>query len=482
MYQVWRVLFLFLVVVASVRGADDVWLVGGGYDVRNSEAEIEQNVLWIRRILQGQVPSARLHIYFTDGDDPWPDVKVWRPAPDSTASMQPLARVFDTYYLNGESFRNHQVPDVEGKSTADVVSRGLSRDISQLRAGDDGLLIYLGHGSEGEVKQGGNRLDLWGNSELTASDLQALFAAAEPGVRLRFVLTQCYAGGFYRLVEASSAAGSGNTRGERCGFMAVPADEPAEGCTAAMDNGDYRGYSTYFFAALQGRNRDGSPLLVVPDRNGDGRVTLLEAHLYALRAARSTDLPLATSEQFLLRWSPWYLPLLRVNNESDNAYRQIAGQLADDLEQEDVSVSGASARRSYRKQLERDMHRLDVEQQRLQASIADARSRIRALIEMRWPETLVAHTQAYREFLQHKLGSVQAFILSHPDYAQLKSDQDAYWVLDGQILEQERRLRQVDRLEHLQALARLRDGLRQYGSETARAAYEQLRHCEDQPL
>jgi hypothetical protein len=482
MLRVSRVFLLLLLLSASVRAADDVWLVGGGYDVRNSEAEIEQNVLWIQRILQGQLPNARLHIYFTDGSDPWPDVKVWRPAPDTTASMQPLARVFDTYYLNGESFRNHQVPDVEGKSTADAVLRGLSRDISQLGPGDHGLLIYLGHGSEGEGGQSGNRLDLWGRSELTARDLHALFAAAGPGVQLRFVLTQCYAGGFYRLVEASGVSGAQAIRGDRCGFMAVPADEPAEGCTAGMDNGDYRGYSTYFFAALQGRNRDDSPLTVAPDRNGDGRVTLLEAHLYALQAARSTDLPLATSEQFLMNWSPWYLPLLPVKNQSDNAYRQIAEQLADKLEQESVTISGTRASESYRTQLEHEMDRLQDEQERLQASIADMRSHMRAMIETRWPQVLVGHTQAYREFLQHDLEAVQAFILSHPEYPQLKSAQDAYWVLDRQILEQERRLRQLDRLEHLQTLARLRDGLRQYGGKTARAAYEQLLDCEDQPL
>jgi hypothetical protein len=60
--------------------------------------------------------------------------------------------------------------------------------------------------------------------------------------------------------------------------------------------------------------------------------------------------------------------------------------------------------------------------------------------------------------------------------------QDAYWVLDRQILEQERRLRQVDRIEHLRNLARLRASLRQYGSKAARAAYDRLLKCEDQPL
>ena len=482
MSLVCRTLLVVVLLVDPVQAADEVWLVGGGYDVRNSEAEIEQNVLWIQRIVQERAPDARLHVYFTDADDPWPDVKVWRPAPDGVGSMQPLARVFDTYYLNGESFRNHRVPKVEGKATAEAVSHGLSRDISHLHAGDHGLLIYLGHGSQGEVEQGGNRLDLWGNSELTASDLQALFSAAEPGVQLRFVLTQCYAGGFYRLVEASGVSGSEDTRAERCGFMAVPADEPAEGCTAGLDNGDYRGYSSYFFAALEGRNRDDAALLAAPDRNGDGQVTLLEAHLYALRAARSTDLPLATSEQFLLDWSPWYLPLLPVKDEVDNAYRQIAAQLADDLEQENAWLLGVEPEGSARTALAREMDRLQAEQQKIQASITDIRLRLRAALEARWPEVLVGHTQAYREFLERDLGSAQAYILSHPDYPQLKMQQDAYWALDRQILAQERRLRQLDRIEHLQTLARLRDSLRRYGSEAARAAYERLRKCEDQPL
>ena len=208
----------------------------------------------------------------------------------------------------------------------------------------------------------------------------------------------------------------------------------------------------------------------------------MEAHLYALRAARSTDLPLATSEQFLLDWSPWYLPLLPVKDEVDNAYRQIAAQLADDLEQENAWLLGVEPEGSARTALAREMDRLQAEQQKIQASITDIRLRLRAALEARWPEVLVGHTQAYREFLERDLGSAQAYILSHPDYPQLKMQQDAYWALDRQILAQERRLRQLDRIEHLQTLARLRDSLRRYGSEAARAAYERLRKCEDQPL
>ena len=43
-----------------------------------------------------------------------------------------------------------------------------------------------------------------------------------------------------------------------------------------------------------------------PDLDGDGQVSLYEAHLYALRAGESADLPRSTSEAFLERWQPWY--------------------------------------------------------------------------------------------------------------------------------------------------------------------------------
>lgn len=67
----------------------------------------------------------------------------------------------------------------------------------------------------------------------------------------------------------------------RCGFAAESADRLSEGCSASIEVGDYRDYTTYFFAALSGRHRSYQPLERSPDRDRDGYVTLHEAHVHA---------------------------------------------------------------------------------------------------------------------------------------------------------------------------------------------------------
>ena len=95
---------------------------------------------------------------------------------------------------------------------------------------------------------------------------------------VRFVFTQCYAGAFARLAPGPD--------GNRCGFLAESEDREAEGCAAGVDAGDYRDYTTYFFAALSGRTRLGGLLPVNPDLDGDGQVSLYEAHLVCVACGR----------------------------------------------------------------------------------------------------------------------------------------------------------------------------------------------------
>ena len=60
----------------------------------------------------------------------------------------------------------------------------------------------------------------------------------------------------------------------RCGFFATVHDRKAAGCTADIDEANYQEYSTYFFAALRGKTRTGTPI-TPPDYDGDGRVSPL---------------------------------------------------------------------------------------------------------------------------------------------------------------------------------------------------------------
>jgi hypothetical protein len=100
----------------------------------------------------------------------------------------------------------------------------------------------------------------------------------------------------------------------------------------------------------------------------------------------------------------------------------------------------------------------------------------------RWPEAGSGYTNNFRHFLNEQLGAAQAFILSRPDYAELKRGQDEYWEIDARMLEAERRLTSFERVAHLLELGRRHRLLETTGDDQARARYAWLLECESEPL
>src|SRR5690606_11213060 len=136
-----------------------------------------------------------------------------------------------------------------------------------------------GHGSYEPQHPVDNAFRLWGETRYSAKDLNALLRKAPDGSNIRFVTPQCFSGAFMRSVfndpESPSAT---DIMPQHCGFASVPENKVSEGCTPAIDVGDYRDYTTYFLAAIDGKTRTGAQLNRNPDIDRDGRVSLLEAH------------------------------------------------------------------------------------------------------------------------------------------------------------------------------------------------------------
>ena len=177
--------------------ADYVWLIGGGYDPNSSQAQIEQNVLWVSRLLK-TIPGARTQrIYFDDGDNPANDVREQMPL--RTASLEPLRRLFAHGHVAGYRYRNHAIPRVDGGTEHTALVANLEREIAGLRPGDRLLIVFNGHGSRNRRDSKGNRLWLWNNTSLDVREFDTLLARVPPVVPVRFVFTQCYAGAFARL-------------------------------------------------------------------------------------------------------------------------------------------------------------------------------------------------------------------------------------------------------------------------------------------
>src|SRR4029453_14151341 len=89
----------------------------------------------------------------------------------------------------------------------------------------------------------------------------------------------------------------GAAPGNRCGFFASTWDRPANGCDPDPERGRQEGYSLHFLEAPRGQDRAGAPVAGL-DLDGDGKVSLLEAHTRARIASRSLDVPPPTSERW----------------------------------------------------------------------------------------------------------------------------------------------------------------------------------------
>ncbi len=470
-----RGMFAALLLISDPSpAADHVWLIGGGPNLENSQAQIEQNVLWAREVIANAPGERVIHVYFTDGDNPAKDITEWRRPGDAPATLQPLARVFDSYWTNGEHYRNHRLGKVAGGTQAGLLSSALTREFKALGPGDRALIVFNGHGTHDSRDPSRNTISLWNSTQMTVRDMDGLLSHLHPEVMVRFVFTQCYSGAFSQLARAGT---------NRCGFLAEAEDQPAEGCSASVDLGDYQDYSTYFLAALAGMDRQGNPLVADPDRDGSGAVTLREAHLYTLLASGSSDLPRSTSEVYLEQWLPWYLRWAKwlsqdaAKNEYAGLFRELAAT-ADLGPRKDLASELQT--RGHRLGVERN--RLEREQRRLSREIPVLRDAMEQEVLERWPEAGHVHTANYRRFLERDLSEAQHHIITHEHYGKLAAKQNKYWELEQALIENERAITRFERIRRLAHLARVRALFEDFATAEQKRRYQRLLACEEQQL
>ncbi|HEY0132592.1 MAG TPA: hypothetical protein VGB85_00895 [Nannocystis sp.] len=157
------------------------------------------------------------------------------------------------------------------------------------------LLLYLaGHGQAGE-RLADASIELWGQVPLSARELAELLDGRPRP--LRVVMTSCFSGGFAELVFTGADASKKPAAPGRCGLFATTAEREASGCDPNPDRAAQEGYGMHFLNALGGRDRAGQPAEI--DLDGDGRVSLLEAHARARSASAGIDVPTTTSERWL---------------------------------------------------------------------------------------------------------------------------------------------------------------------------------------
>lgn len=462
---------------------NNVWIIAGGPNPSSSQAQIEYNVKWVLDSLNKSPEDYTTHVYFTHGGQDSEDIVEWRKDEDDASSMYVWSRIFGDYSKSRKFYRKNTLLKIDASTERDVLLSRLPKEFSALETPDVATIIYNGHGLRNEQDAGKNSLRLWNNSGVTAREFETLLGNIKPQVPVRFVFTQCYSGGFERLVHPNGDDVLALARGQRCGFFAESESEKAEGCSASIETGDYRDYTTYMFAALSGSDRAGSLIKDNVDLDHDGVLSLFDGHLYALSHAYNSDLPRSTSESFLEKWLPWYLRWLPAPLADENIYGELATALATqmDLPVERIAMLTALAKKKFA--LKALRNKLEDEQEENAALIGHLQRKIQNAVYMRWPAAKLKHTNRYLDFLQQDIQEAQAFITKQSGYIDLLTLQQRQLDIENvELLDVDREITQLNKLLRLRNLQRIRYLFSQYASQQEQRWYKQLRQCEALPL
>lgn len=292
-----------LIVMTSfqfARGENFVLTIGGGYEPSGNQASLEKNVLLFQRVLAGQDGRVARHdVFFADGGDKGKDLQVHDPSQVPLPNRL-MAEFFGSTRDLGLTYRNHRVPGVRGATTPTNIKKWFADVGPQMRPGDKLTIYVTAHGDESRDNDDeyNTSIAMWDKTSMKVPQLARLLDGLDPAVDVVVVMVQCYTGGFSHLIYRGGDPSLGISPQKRVGFFATVHDRPAAGCTPSVDEADYVEYSTYFWAAIAGKDRMGQPI-ERPDYDGDGRVSLEEAHAYTILNAITIDVPVKTSGEYL---------------------------------------------------------------------------------------------------------------------------------------------------------------------------------------
>jgi hypothetical protein len=465
----------------AASGQQSLLLFGGGPVPMESEVSIEKNVVWIDELMRDR-PFAYRETLFAGGPEGPRDVILHLPDDPQVQRWLPLARVYGKQHAARSVFRRNVVPGNAGAAIVEAVENALERAVGALGPGDGLFLVYNGHGSFDGGDRSRNALRLWGESRLDVQQFAELLEGAPAGATVRFFLPQCFSGAFTRSILAMPEDPElADVARNRCGFVAVPDYQESEGCTPGVDVGEYRDYSTFFFAALAGRTRLGAPLERDPDTDGDGVVSLREAHDYAFTEGLSADMPQRTSEYLLELWAPDWARWLTVGAvPADKVYLPLAARLAQKLNlTRDDPRAWAREALARRQAAEATISALAAERTKWMREEREIRTELRRRFEREWPNAAVPHAVAFEVFVAEELTPALAWIMAQPEYPTLAALQDRIEQSELEILEVQREAAQYIRVRRAVYVATLRAQFSRSASQSQREAYLAIAGCEE---
>ena len=255
--------------------------VAGGGAPDYNEIALEKNVLYFQRSLSKMgFPPNLASFFFANGND-----------------GQRTVRYLDS--KGRERFKSPEISNLTGAANYGN-TQGWFEAIAQADKPCPAFFYFTGHGAHNKDNEDNNWLVLWEEAFVSVKDVAGWLDPLPADQPFVTMMAQCYSGSFANLIYENGDPQQPVALQTRCGFFATVASRPSVGCTAAVNEADYKDYSSSFFAGLTGRDRVGNSVASA-DYNQDGKVSYAEAHAFAKVDEETTDWPISTVEAWLQR-------------------------------------------------------------------------------------------------------------------------------------------------------------------------------------
>ncbi len=242
-------------------------LVNGG---NRKEINYQSHLHHIRRAYEllrvDGVPADHITIFSADGSDPAPDLATR--VEDDVAGLWILPGWAQGALRAPITYVDSQIEGVALQAAKkDAITAWFADAKTRLRPGDTLLFYVTDHGERNAKDETDNTISLWGET-LSVTELRALLASLDPGVRVVMLMSQCFSGSFANVVHAAADA---NPVGNICGYFSTTADRRAYGCYPENRGKDGIGHSHHFLEAVAGLDRFGAAerTVLVTDRTPD---------------------------------------------------------------------------------------------------------------------------------------------------------------------------------------------------------------------
>ncbi len=129
---------------------------------------------------------------------------------------------------------------------------------------------------------------------LSVTELESMIKKI-PSSPVIYGMSQCFSGGFHQMTVKTNAKGLVTVNPKICGFSATTDDLIASGCTANVDGPHYAGYERFFTKYIISKD------FITGAPTGNPKpINLYQAHLLAMLEDATNDIPLSSSDYYLL--------------------------------------------------------------------------------------------------------------------------------------------------------------------------------------